>query len=84
MLEALCLQNKDDFFFTLFIRAAARGDAVSLAVTHSASPRYVVQRRHAEAGHHGPAPLLGQQLVPHHLLGFERMLRLFPTERQRG
>lgn len=57
---------------------------MSLAVTHSASPRYVVQRRHAEAGHHGSAPLLGQQLVPHHLLGFERMLRLFPTERQRG
>lgn len=53
-----------------------------LILEREALPRYVVQRRHTEAGHHRSAPLLGQQLVPHHLLGFERMLRLFQTETQ--
>lgn len=44
-------------------------------------PGQVVQRSHPEAGHHRTPSLFGQQLVPHHLFGFERMLRL--TERPR-
>lgn len=36
----------------------------------------VVERRHPKAGHHGPATLLRQQLMPDHFLGFERVLRL--------
>lgn len=36
----------------------------------------VVERRHPKAGHHGPATLFRQQLMPDHFLGFERVLRL--------
>lgn len=44
------------------------------------SPCNVVKWCHSEAGHHGSASLLRQQFVPHHLLGFKRMLRLAETE----
>lgn len=42
----------------------------------SLSPWYVVQRRHPKASDHSSSSLLGQQFVPHHLLGFKRVLCL--------
>lgn len=42
----------------------------------------VVERRHPETSHHGPAPLLGQQLVPDHFLGLERMFCLKEATRK--
>lgn len=36
----------------------------------------VVEWCHSKTGDHGPATLFGQQLMPDHFLGFERMLRL--------
>lgn len=36
----------------------------------------VVERCHPKTGHHGPATLFRQQLMPDHFLGFERVLCL--------
>lgn len=57
------------FFFLILPKSAAD------------SPGEVVERSHAEAGHHRTLALLGEQLLPHALLVPQRLLHLLGRKR---